>query len=136
MELVVLVERSIVDVLSILGTPLELSPVTRTVNVGAFEPISASPLVSLAMEFIILETSLVGHLFGLVFAIFTVSLILVELAIIKGTVREDEGSFSMSFSMIKPSQVNPPILFIHPAVTVGLHSILHISKVTSSSEPV
>jgi len=135
MELVVLVERSIVDVLSILGTPLELSPVTRTVNVGAFEPISASPLISLAMEFIILETSLVGHLFGLVFAIFTVSLILVELSIIKGTVREDEGSFSVSFSMIKPSQVNPPILFIHPAVTVGSHSILHISKITSSNEP-
>jgi hypothetical protein len=130
LELVVLIERPFIDILSILSVPPELSSFSDTINICALEFIIVSSFIGFTMEFAALKTSLVGHFLRLIFTVFTVSLVFMKFSLKEGSVRENERSFSMGFSMIKPAQVKSSIIFVHPTITVGSGTILDNSKNT------
>lgn len=60
---------------------------------------------------------------------------MVELAVVEGSILEDENSTTMGFSVTEIAHIVTAVLLIHPAETVRLHSLLSGASVTSSSYP-
>ena len=135
MELILIIERSIVDILSVFSVPSELTSLFCSINICSFISISISSLICLTMEFIIFESTFISHVIGLILAILSICWVLVKLSLVKGTVREDESSSSVGFSVIKPSDIESSVLFVHSSKTVRFKTGLNILNYTSSREP-
>ena len=123
MELVLIVKRSIIYILSILSIPHQLTFFPRPMKKISFKSVVLSSFKSFPVKFVILETSLVGELIRLESSIFTTGFILLELSLIKGTVGEDIGSFSTCSSIIKLPQEESSIFSEHRSKTVRSSSL-------------
>ena len=119
MELVLVVKSSLVDVLTILCSPLELAFLLGSMEENSLELVTLSFLEGLPMKFIVLEASLVDELIGMVFSIVGIGLVVSELSLVEGTIWKNIGSFSAGFSIVELSQENSSIAFVHFSVANG-----------------
>ena len=126
MELIVFVKRTIIDILSILSIPSQLTSLFRSFNISSFKSIPVSSLVCLAVEFIVFESSLVGHFIRTVLSILGVGSVVVEVTFVICTVREDIGSSSVGPSVVKVAHIDTSILLVHFSETVWFLTVLNI----------
>ena len=119
MELVLVVKSSLVDVLTILCSPLELAFLLGSMEENSLELVALSFLEGLPMKFIVLETSFVDELIGVVSSIFGVGLVVSELSLVEGPIGEDISSFPTGFSIVEFPQENSSIAFVHFSVANG-----------------
>lgn len=137
MELVLLVESSLVLVLAIGCDPLQNTLSPCSISVMSFEIMMFGFLLAEAVKGVVLEATSVGKVLGFIESLTFKGLcfVVVELSTVVRAVIEDKDSSTLGVAMLEVSNVETAVFFVHFTETMRADFVLNKGNITSSSYP-
>jgi hypothetical protein len=90
-----------------------------TIGIEPFEGVAGALLLSLSVEAIILETSAVLQVLGVVIPLFALGLVVHKIPVVVRAVAEDVGALSVSLSVLEVADKEGVVLLVKLAKAVG-----------------
>ena len=90
-----------------------------TIGIEPFEGVAGALLLSLSVEAILLETSIVGQVLGVVIPLFALGLVVHKITVVVGAVTEYVGALSVSLSVLEVADKEGVVLLVKLSKAVG-----------------
>lgn len=120
MELIVGVERTSIDILFVVGSPLELAVRLMSVSIFADKFVRASFFSAFSVEGVGFEATSVCKFVRFIVTALGLSKIMHEISVVERPIWEDICSLPMSLAMLKMPNIKRPVVFVHFTQSIRL----------------